>query len=377
MGSFTDALVAEIHRVGPWAMHRGVRVPLRTIFVGGGTPTLLPAGLWDRVLGALHEAFDLSAMGGAGVDSGDPSAGTGEFTVECNPETATPELMAVLARGGVNRLSIGAQTFDPRHLKTLERWHDPANVGRAIGLARDAGIQRVSTDLIYAIPGQTVAEAIADIDTAVGLGVEHISAYSLTYEPGTAMTARLQRGEFTPADEDTDEAMFRGVADRLRAHGFRKYETSNFAFPGAECQHNLAYWRQRDWIAVGPSASAHIAGHRWKNAPRLGTYLSAAEAGRPSPVIDFESPDPRRALAERLMTGLRLCEGLDAESVLAPARAIAPEVARAVALAIAALRGRGLVEPRCSRRPERWVLTEAGTLLADGIAADLMAVVDP
>mgnify|MGYP003109703901 CR=1 FL=1 len=379
MGAFAEALIADLRHASGWARTgkptagetEAERAPLRTIFVGGGTPTLLPVELWTRVLGALGGSFDLSLMQPGG------RASPGEFTVECNPETATAALMAALASGGVNRLSIGAQSFDARHLKTLERWHDPANVARAIGLAREAGIERLSVDLIYAIPGQTVAEALDDIDRAVDLGVEHVSAYSLTYEPGTAMTARLNRGEFAPTDEETDAEMFESVAERLAAHGFRRYETSNFAFPGAECRHNLAYWRQRDWIAVGPSASAHLAGHRWKNAPRLGTYLGAFEREQPCPVVDLETPDARRALAERIMTGLRLSDGLDAGSILAGARAIDPRLVGSLRGAIAGLRADGLIRHRGTHRFERWILSRDGEILADRIAAGLMAVVDP
>lgn len=365
---FTDCLCEEILRAGTWAHMAGTQHPLETIFIGGGTPTLLPTDLWQRVLATLASAFDLSLM---------RQGGRGEFSVECNPETATPELMETLATGGVTRMSIGAQSFDERHLKTLERWHDPANVAKAIKLAKDAGIHRVSLDLIYAIPGQTVEEAIADIDTAAALGVGHVSAYSLTYEPGTAMTARLKRGDVTPIDEDTDAAMMEAVADRLATLGFRRYETSNFAIPGSECRHNLAYWRQRDWIAVGPSASAHLAGHRWKNIPRLATYLKAIGSGHPSPIIDHETPDPKRALAERIMTGLRLSDGLDAGAITAQARVIDPSLPAQLIAAFTALRAHGLVRPRSLRRFERWILTSKGAMLADRIAADLMAIVDP
>ncbi len=368
MEGFAACLIREIALASGWAMTRGERAPLETVFVGGGTPTLMPAPLWDEVLAALQSSFDLSLM---------VPGGRGEFTVECNPETATDELMATLASGGVTRLSIGAQSFEPRHLKTLERWHDPANVARAVGLARAHGIERISVDLIYAIPGQTVAEAVADVDRAVELGVEHVSAYSLTYEPGTAMTARMERGEFPPTDEETDAAMFEAVARRLASHGFRRYETSNFARPGRECRHNLAYWRQRDWMAIGPSASAHLGGHRWKNIPRLGTYLDALRRGQACPVVDREGPDARRALAERIMTGLRLSDGLDAGAVLASARSIETGLAGVLRDAIAGMRASGLMRERGTRRLERWVLTDRGAMLADRIASELMAVVDP
>lgn len=361
MEPFVERLTAELAAIAPWA--RGV--PLETVFVGGGTPTLLPTRLWGELLGSLHEHFDMSLM---------CRGGAGEFTVECNPETATDTLMRTLADGGVNRLSLGAQSFDPGHLKTLERWHDPANVARAADLARDAGIQRLSIDLIYAVPGQTVESCLSDVDRAIALGIEHISAYSLTYEPGTAMTARLERGEFTPVDEHTDAEMMLAVARTLSAAGFRRYEVSNFALPGAECRHNLAYWRQRQWLAAGPSASAHVAGWRWKNAPRLGTYL---EQGPLPPVVDLETPNPGRALAERIMTGLRLNDGLDAAALDESCRAVSLETARSVRALVDRLRNRGLIHPRGARRVERIALTNAGMLLADRLASELMAIVDP
>ncbi len=335
---FTDRLIAELARIAPFAG------PLTSIFVGGGTPTLLRPELWQRILVCLHEHFEV---------------GDAEFTVECNPETATPELFGVLARGGVNRISIGAQSFNPRHLKTLERWHDPENVGRAIELARNAGIARQSVDLIFAIPGQTLAEWKEDIHRAVMFGVEHLSCYSLTYEPNTAMTARLNRGDFEPADEDLEADMLLLTLDTLRANGYDRYEVSNYAKPGAECRHNLAYWRQDQWLAAGPSASGHVAGWRWKNVPRLDSYLGQpGEIGLP-PTIDIEPPDARRAMAERIMTGLRLREGIDASGL--------PEALHAEAERQRVL-GHLVVEGH------RWRLTDTGMMLADGIAGEFMGL---
>ncbi|MFG0241498.1 MAG: radical SAM family heme chaperone HemW [Phycisphaerales bacterium JB054] len=241
---FTDRLRRELDALAPLA--RGE--PLRSIFVGGGTPTLLRPDLWQQLLDTLDSAFDLSAV----------RAGTAEFSVECNPETATPELFDTLRAGGVNRLSMGAQSFDPKHLKTLERWHDPASVERAVGLARDAGISRTSIDLIFAIPGQTLPEWEADLDRAFALGTTHLSCYALTYEPNTAMTARLKRGDFAPTDEDLEADMYERTVERCAAAGLGRYEVSNFAAPGHECAHNLAYWRQASWLAAGPSASSNL-----------------------------------------------------------------------------------------------------------------------
>jgi len=213
-GPFVERLIRELTALAPWAGGQ----PLRTIFVGGGTPSLLRVELWERLLAALRERFDLSGM---------HPDGPGEFTVECNPETVTPELMATLAAGGVNRVSVGAQSFDERHLKTLERWHNPENVGRAIELARAAGVPRQSVDLIFGIPGQTLEEWASDLGRALALGTTHLSCYNLTYEAGTAMTARLKRGEFSPADEDVEVAMYAHTLECLRGAGIDRYEVSN------------------------------------------------------------------------------------------------------------------------------------------------------
>jgi oxygen-independent coproporphyrinogen-3 oxidase len=336
---------------------------LRTIFVGGGTPSLLRVDLWERLLNTLNSLFNLSEI----------KQGLGEFTVECNPETVSPELMATLRAGGVDRVSIGAQSFNPAHLKTLERWHEPANVGRAIRLARDAGIRRQSLDLIFGIPGQTLDDWRSDLAIALGLETEHISCYNLTYEANTAMTARLKRGEFAPADEDLEVDMYEATLSTLRAAGLDRYEISNYSRPGAEAKHNLAYWRQEQWFAAGPSASGHIDGYRWKNSPRLDDYLALDDSGW-ARVVDLETPDSRRALAERLMTGCRLREGLPTDEVVSRASALDPTAATRLVKVWEALVAEGLtrLDPG-----GRWCLNDAGMLVADSLAGRLMDALDP
>lgn len=350
---FTDALLKQLERQSEFA------APLRTIFVGGGTPSLLAVELWSKLLSALDRYLDLSALQ--------------EFTVECNPETVTPELMQQFAEGvgsaRVNRVSIGAQTFDREHLKALERWHEPDNVERAVDLAHRAGIPHRSVDLIYAIPGQTLDDVCADLDIATRMSVDHISAYALTYEPKTALTKRMELGHFQPTPDDLEADMFDLVHSKLHDTGYARYEVSNFAASDdARSKHNLAYWKQRDWLALGPSASGHLAGVRWKNVPRLTDWMDAVSSmNGECPVHDLESQDEQRALAELLMTGLRLTDGLHASDVFGAADALGVRSALEEALLPHIERGHLELTQTVLR------CTEVGLRHADGIAADAIA----
>lgn len=360
---FVDRLVEELRFLAP---HAG---RLRSIFVGGGTPTLLGASHWVTLLAEMGRLFSF------GPGSGEAEA-PAEFTVECNPETATPELMGALRDGGVNRISVGAQSFNRTHLATLERWHDPENVARALELARDAGIGRRSVDLIFAVPGQTLDDWASDLEIALALPIDHLSCYALTYEPNTPMTARLRRGEFEATDEDDEAAMYEHTVRRLAGAGFERYEVSNFARRDAGGRpsvsaHNLAYWRCDDWLAAGPSGAAHVGGHRWKNVARLTEWMEGIErnAGA-SPITDHEPPDARRALAERLMMSLRIAEGLDERATIE--RAAALGCAGALASEVEAQIGRAMIE----RADGAIRLTDRGFLFADGIASRLMTTLD-
>ncbi|MDQ7012735.1 MAG: radical SAM family heme chaperone HemW [Planctomycetota bacterium] len=354
---FTDRLGQELAALAPLTQNQ----PLRTIFIGGGTPTLLQPALWTQLLRTLDDHFNLAAI----------HANDAEFSVECNPETASPELFDILRAGGVNRLSMGAQSFNPRHLKTLERWHDPKSVPRAVALAKTAGIERTSVDLIFAIPGQTLPEWDADLATALTLGTTHLSCYALTYEPNTAMTARLKRGDFTPTDDDLEADMYEHTVKRCADAGLDRYEVSNFAAPGHECAHNLAYWSQSSWLAAGPSASSHLldpqgGGWRWKNQPRLDDYLHQNDNGHPR-AIDLEPPDPSRLLSEQLMTAVRLREGIDLDQLLENTNEPTANAVRRVA---ADQLARGCLQESDSRlRP-----TDSGFLVADGLAREFLSV---
>jgi oxygen-independent coproporphyrinogen-3 oxidase len=352
-GEFTKRLIAEVR-----ALAKATQRPrLATIFVGGGTPSLLAVGLWQELLAALAEAFDLS--------------GLVEFTVECNPETVSAELMAVLAAGGVNRVSIGAQSFHAQHLKTLERWHDPANVFKAVELARAVGIAQQSMDLIFAIPGQTMTEWDADLKAALGAGTTHLSCYALTYEPNTAMTARMKKGEFSQMPEDLEADMFEHTLSTLRAAGLERYEVSNFAKKGDECRHNLAYWRQHDWLAAGPNASAHVRGVRWKNIQRLDDYLNKHVRDF-AMVTDVEYADAVRNLSEAVWTGLRLAEGIDAAQTLAAAEAAKGGMAEKIMRVARRQMELGAIV----RVDDRWQLSDQGFMIADAVAVAFLEVIE-
>jgi oxygen-independent coproporphyrinogen-3 oxidase len=346
----TGDYLARLARDVTWTLAR-VDGAIDTVFVGGGTPTLLTAGELRELCAAIRRL---------------PLASDVEWTVEANPETIDLEKARVLADAGVNRVSIGAQSFDPRHLKTLERWHDPANVARAAGFLREAGIANFNLDLIFGIPGQTLAEWRADLARAVEIGPEHLSCYGLTYEANTAMTKRLEKGEFEPCDDGLEAEMYEATVETLAAAGFARYEVSNFARAGRECRHNLVYWRNESWWALGPSASGSIAGTRFKVVPRLGDWLARGAAGDDSaPVVDVEGPDLARNTSEALMLGLRLVEGVAGELerravALDPARA--PVIARAIA--------DGLLERDAAA--DRLHFTARGMILANEVLVRLV-----
>jgi oxygen-independent coproporphyrinogen-3 oxidase len=286
-GDFLQALIREMRAVEARWQPRP-----RTMFVGGGTPTLLRADLWEALITELSELGWLKNIS--------------EWTVEANPETVTDEILGVLKKGGVTRLSMGAQSFDPVHLKTLERWHDPASVRRAVDLARSHGFDNLNLDLIFAVPGQSMADLDRDLDRLLELDVEHLACYSLIFEPKTAMYNKLQLGRISPVGDDLEAAMYQRVIERLTDAGYEQYEISNFSC-NRPCEHNLIYWRSEDWIGVGPSASSHIDGLRWKNVADLRGYLRQSD---PPAIEDVERLSEQRRLGEAMMMAIRLNEGI-------------------------------------------------------------------
>jgi oxygen-independent coproporphyrinogen-3 oxidase len=336
--AYVDALLAELE------LERALLAPeLDTVFLGGGTPTFTEPAALERLLRALPPAA--------------------EVTVEANPETVTQELALTLGRLGVNRVSLGAQSFRPRLLAVLERVAQPDTVRRAFYHLRDAGFGNISLDLIYGIPGQSTADLEADIDDALDLGPEHLSCYELEAKPGTCFTHA--HGEELARQADAMESYFELVVERLTAAGYRWYETANFCLTpdradgrDLRARHNLAYWLGRDYLGVGIGAVSTIEGSRWRNTPRLAGYVAALLAGR-GPERELEPLPPDIRQRERVMLGLRLDEPLAVDDL--------GEVLDGAALD--RLRRLGLV--RISG--QTLALTARGRMLGGGVTADLLA----
>ncbi|MDA0215177.1 MAG: radical SAM family heme chaperone HemW [Planctomycetota bacterium] len=273
-------------------------VPIETVFVGGGTPTMLGADLLARMLASIRRTL--------------PIATSAEWSVEANPETVNEAVADALAQSGVRRVSLGAQSFNPKLLKALERDHDPASVDRAVGLLRKAGIPQVNLDLIFAIPGSTIADWEADLLRALSIGPDHLSAYGLVYEPNTPLTVKLRKGSVTRLPEDDEAEQYEFVVEKLAKSGYERYEISNWSLPSMACRHNILYWENADWWAFGPSAAGHGNGVRWRNIPRLATWLE----NRPSaPVEEIECLGADANAGESFMLGLRLMKGMPLERV--------------------------------------------------------------
>jgi oxygen-independent coproporphyrinogen III oxidase len=271
---YVDALVAELGSQ-PLAPD--------TIFIGGGTPSLLPDRLLARLLAALPVC--------------------GELTVECNPETITPDKARVLVEGGVTRASLGAQSFRPHLLATLERLAAPAAIRSAVATLRTAGVASLNLDLIFGVPGQSGDDLRADLDDALSLQPDHISYYELEAKPGTRFThahgAELER------QADALEDHYETVVATLRAAGYRWYETANFCRPGHEARHNLGYWEGRDYLGLGVGAVSTIGLERRRNRPGLVPYITALESGQ-APPSRVEALTAEERGEERVMLGLRL-----------------------------------------------------------------------
>ena len=351
VGTYADAALIELELA--------IRVlgasapPVQTVFFGGGTPTMLAASDLVKVLDGIRTRFGLAA--GA------------EVTTEANPDSVTPESLQALAAGGFNRVSLGMQSAVPHVLATLERTHNPVNVAKAVEAAKASGL-KVSVDLIYGTPGESLADWRTSLDAAIDLEPDHISAYALVVEVGTKLGAQVRRGQVPAPDDDDEAAKYELAEQTLSGAGFEWYEVSNWArSPADRCRHNEGYWTDGDWWGVGPGAHSHVGGVRWWNVKHPNAFATRIGDGS-SPAAGRELLTDEQRYDERVLLGVRLVDGL-------PIGDLRPEGVSAVAGLIAD----GLVDgPSALRsntlRPRRVVLTLRGRLLADTVVRRLLGV---
>lgn len=268
---------------------------LTSVFFGGGTPTVLPATDLVRVLHGLRQTFGLV-----------PGA---EITTEANPDTVTPQYLEALAAGGFTRVSFGMQSAIPAVLATLDRTHQQQHLVAGVRAARAQGLE-VSVDLIYGTPGESLADWRASLDAALELGVDHVSCYALVIEPGTALGRALAQGEIAPVDPDDQADKYELADETLGAAGLEWYEISNWARPGHECRHNLAYWQNQDWYGFGPGAHSHLGSTRFWNLRHPAKWMQSLQAGH-RPIDDQEIITGESARLEKVLLNLRLRQGLD------------------------------------------------------------------
>ena len=345
--SFVDDLLGEIafaHRVLVDGGHP-IR-PAATVFIGGGTPTLLPTEDIARILDAVRQTFGIVA--GA------------QITIEANPDSVSEAGMRELAAAGVTRVSVGMQSAVTDVLAVLDRTHDPESVVTAVAWAKAAGL-RTSVDLIYGTPGESLANWRESVEAALALDTDHVSAYALIVEDGTALERRIRRGELEPIDDDVHADMYELADDLFTAAGYDWYEVSNWAKdPASRSLHNLSYWQGTDWWGFGPGAHSHLNGVRWWNVKHPAAYAERIGAGE-SPALEREILDDEQRVYESVLLGVRVRDGIAIDSLGPLGRA-----------AVAGLIADELVDGQ-SAIAGRVVLTRRGRLLADFVVRTLLA----
>jgi oxygen-independent coproporphyrinogen-3 oxidase len=328
---FLDALLREVETAQ--ASHE---LRPETIYFGGGTPSALTCEQLEYLLGGLRARLDLSELR--------------EWTFEANPATVRADKARVLRDAGVSRISLGVQSWDDALLKTLGRIHDAEQAERTYGILRDAGFTNINIDLMFAVPGQTLAQWQTTLERTVALQPEHVSSYCLTYEEDTEYFRQLQLGTFRQ-DDDRDAALFETTIDTLTAAGFEHYEISNYARPGFESAHNFAYWRGADYLGFGPSAFSTVGLRRWQNVPDSAAYMQRVLAGESTTHFSEELTPATRA-GEIAAFAVRTREG------------IATDALNRWSKEVREFRELGFLE----NRGDRTILTRRGKLMADSVA---------
>lgn len=335
-GPYLGALERELEKAA-----EKIGRPADTVFVGGGTPSLLGGHGLERVLNAVRNSFGIS-----------PGA---EVTTESNPESTSPEFFAHIKEAGFTRVSLGMQSASSHVLQILERAHTPGRPFAAAKEAKAAGFEHVNLDMIYATPTETDDDVRRTLDLALETGVDHISAYSLIVEDGTRMARKVAKGELPAPDEDTMARRYEIIANTLDDAGFGWYEVSNWAKEGGECRHNMIYWRDQEWWGAGPGAHSHIGNQRFYNVKLPARYINMLGEDE-LPIADTETLTESENHMEKIMLGLRLREGIDRSVLSASAQP-----------AVESFIDRGLLVDDGRLR-----VTNAGRLLADGIITDLL-----
>ena len=342
--SYADAAIAEVRLAR--RVLGDVDLPVGTVFFGGGTPTLLPPHDLTRIVAAIRDEFGL--------------ADDAEVTTESNPDSVDAGDLARLREGGVNRVSFGMQSSVSHVLRVLDRTHDPLRVPQVVRWAREAGFDQVSLDLIYGTPGESLDDWRGSLDAALSCEPDHVSAYALIVEEGTALARQIRRGEVAMTDDDDLADKYLLADEALEKAGMSWYEVSNWARgPETVCRHNVGYWTGGDWWGVGPGAHGHVGGVRWWNVKHPTPYAVRIGEGT-SPAHAREVLDEETRRVERVLLETRLREGLRVDVLDADGRAAVPgQVARGLIETDAA--AQGLV-----------VLTTRGRLLADAVVRDLL-----
>ena len=318
-------------------------LPVQTVFLGGGTPTVLPAADLVRMLQRVGEQFGLA-----------PDV---EVTTEANPESVDAAALRTLREGGFTRISFGMQSASPHVLQLLDRQHTPGRVQEAVAEARSAGFEHINVDLIYGTPGETDADWQQSLDAAIGTGADHVSAYALIVEEGTALASRIRRGELPMPDDDVAADRYLMAEQILSAAGFDWYEVSNWARdPAARSRHNLLYWTDADWWGIGPGAHSHVRGVRWWNVKHPSAYAGRLGNGE-SPAHAREVLDSETRRVEQVMLRTRLREGVPTGLLSTDGRA-----------AVSRLQQDGLVDVN----DDSLALTLRGRLLADAVVRALV-----
>lgn len=356
--------------------------PVRTVYFGGGTPSELNSAALARIVAALRDSFSFvaadlpeaqppSPLAGsafaapAGCHRPPPPLTTTEWTIECNPGTVCEESLRAMHEMGFNRISLGVQTFSDIQLQRLGRIHTAAEAADAVQMARRVGFNRLSVDLIFCLPEQTLAEWQDDVEQALLLGPEHLSLYNLTIEPETEFGRRHRAGCMRLPDDDLGADMYEWVMDRLSEAGFALYEVSNFARPGEASRHNSLYWRHEPYLGFGVGASAYLRGTRWTHTRSMQAYLaSAARPGGPERAVEETLP-PRAACGEAIVLALRTSAGAD---VAALAARYGVDSEREFGVTLRGLEQDGLLV----RDGARTALTRAGLLLANTVCSQFL-----